>query len=73
MQSLADSIKNELFDQLFDSINQEFGIKKASTIPPDERLYIIHDTDEEVIAKKIADRQAYIEEKYGKQKKLTHQ
>ena len=45
------------------------SVSGGSTIPPGERLYIINDTDEKVIEKKIADRQAYLEEKYGKRKK----
>ena len=64
MQSLIDSIKNELYEQLSDSIDNKFGIKKDSTIPHSEKLHVIFSTDEEVINKEVADRKAYLKEKY---------
>ena len=41
MQSLIDSIKKELYGNLSDSIEKEFGIKKVSMIPYSEKGYII--------------------------------
>lgn len=52
-------------DGLNERLKKLESVSGGSTIPPDERLYIIHDTDEKVIKKKMADRHAYLEEKYG--------
>ena len=60
-------VKN--IDGLNERLKKLESVSGGSTIPPGERLYIINDTDEKVIEKKKADREAYLEEKYGKRKK----
>lgn len=56
-------------DSLDERLKKLELVSGISTIPPDERLYIIYDTDEKVIEKKITERRAYLEKKYGPQKK----
>ena len=47
MQSSQDSIRERLFANLSDSIEEKFGVKKASMIPSSKRLQIIECTDRE--------------------------
>lgn len=64
MQSLTDSIKKELYANLSDSIEKEFGIKKVSMIPYSEKGYIIWSTDEAVIKREKEAKMAHLREKY---------
>ena len=64
MKSLQDSTKNELYDQLFGSIENEFGIEMSSKIPHDERSYIIWSTDKAVIEREKKKKMAYLMKKY---------
>ena len=43
--------------------------ESRSQIPSEDMIYFIYETDEEVKEQKIAERRAYLEEKYGPREK----
>ena len=64
MKSLVSSTKSELFEQLSDSIEEKFGVRKASMIPSSERLQIIYSTDTEDFERQRAAILARLHEEY---------
>ena len=64
MKSLGSSTKNELLEQLLNSIEEKFGVRKASMIPSSERLQIIECTDREDFERQKAAILARLREEY---------
>ena len=61
MKSLNNLTKSELFEQLLNSVDDEFGGVK---LPPEERNFIVWDEDGHG-AKKVKEREKMLLKKYG--------
>ena len=62
MRSLGNSTKKELFEQLFDSISEEFA---GVLLPPEERNFILWDNGDGLAEERIKKRKAELLEKFG--------
>ena len=61
MKSFGNSTKNELLEQLLNSVDEEFGGVK---LPPEERNFIVWDEDGHG-AEKVKEREKMLLKKYG--------